>query len=105
GDRPLLLPLDLLPGAVGRAVRDRHPGPRFHGGRAAGAAGSEALVDAAVRAPAAGDRADADAAARPSRELGRRPNRRASGVTATETSEQAGLRVGPGSTSSGRESG
>ena len=36
GDRPLLLPLDLLPRAERRAVRDRHARPRLHGRRAAG---------------------------------------------------------------------
>ena len=35
GDRPLLLPLDLLPRALRRALRDRHARPRIHRRRAA----------------------------------------------------------------------
>src|SRR3974377_636898 len=34
GDRPLLVPLDLLPRADRRAVRDRDTRPRLRGGRA-----------------------------------------------------------------------
>src|SRR5947209_17778729 len=70
GDRPLLLPLRLLPRAVGRALRNRDARPRFHGGRAAGSPRREAVADAAVRVPARADRTDADAAAQPAGELG-----------------------------------
>ena len=43
GDRPLLLPLDLLPRAERRAVRDRHARPGLHRRRAAGARSASAL--------------------------------------------------------------
>ena len=44
-------------------------GPGLHGRRAARAPRREAVADAAVRAPARPDRADADAAAQPARQL------------------------------------
>ncbi len=52
GDRPLLLQLDLLPRALGRAVRAGHAQSGLHGRRAARAARGETLIDPAVRAPA-----------------------------------------------------
>ena len=54
----------------GRAVRDRDDRPRVHGRRAARPSRREAVADAAVRAPARPDRADADAAREPARQLG-----------------------------------
>src|SRR2546423_4008883 len=63
GDRPLLLPLDLLQGAEWRAVRDRHDGPRLLGRRAEGASGRTAVAAAGVRAPARAGRGEPHAAA------------------------------------------
>ena len=47
GDRPLLLPLGLLPRAERRAVRDRHDRPRLRGRRGRGAPRRAALAAAA----------------------------------------------------------
>ena len=63
-DRPVLVPLDLLPRAERRAVRDRdaRPGLRDRRGRRPPRRGADPA--ACVRAPAVPDRARADAAAR-----------------------------------------
>ena len=64
GDRPLLLPLDLLPRARRRAVRDRDDRTRLRDGRGPGAPRRARRPAARVRAPAGAHRADPDAAAR-----------------------------------------
>ena len=53
GDRPLLLPLDLLPGAERRAVRDRDARAGVHGRRAARDARRASVAAARLRAAAA----------------------------------------------------
>ena len=50
GDRPLLLPLDLLPRALRRALRDRHARPRLRHRRGRGAPRRAALAAAELRA-------------------------------------------------------
>src|SRR5262249_54833248 len=70
GDRPLLLPLDLLPRAERRAVRDRHDRPRLHDRRAARDARREALAAAGLRAPPRRGRAPAHAASQPAARAG-----------------------------------
>ena len=65
GDRPLLLPLDLLPRAERRPLRDRHARARLHRRRAARAPRREALAAARLRAPAGEGRADRDADRQP----------------------------------------
>src|SRR5207237_354281 len=57
GDRPLLVPLDLLPRADGRAVRDRDAGAGLRGGRGSGAPRGDAHPPAELRAPARRSRA------------------------------------------------
>ena len=52
GDRPLLLPLDLLPRAERGAVRDRHDRPRLRRRRGRGAPRRAAVAAAAIRAAA-----------------------------------------------------
>ena len=64
GHRPLLVPLDLLPRAERRAVRDRNARPRLLDRRGSGAPGREAHPSAGLRAPARAGRADAHAVAR-----------------------------------------
>ena len=83
GDRPLLLPLDLLPRAVGRAVRDRHARPRLRHRRGPGAPGRAALAAAEVRALARAGRADAHAAPEPARALDRALSARAAAPCAS----------------------
>ena len=56
GDRPALLPLDLLPRAERRAVRAGHAEPRLHDRRAARDAGREALDPALPRVAPGADR-------------------------------------------------
>ena len=68
--RPPLLPLDLLPRAERRPVRDRRRLPGLHGRRAAGAARLGGDPAAAPGAAAGGDREAADAAPRSPRRLG-----------------------------------
>ena len=65
GDRPLLLPLDLLPRAERRPLRDRHPGPGLHRRRAGRAPRREALAAARLRAPARRGRTEAAAGRQP----------------------------------------
>ena len=65
GDRPLLLPLDLLPRAQRRAVRARHDGPGLRRRRGPRAPRRAPLAAAEVRAAARRARADAHPAARP----------------------------------------
>ena len=75
GDRPLLLPLRLLPRAERRPVRDRDPrGPRLRDRRADRAPRREALPAAVHRAPARGDRAEPAPDRQPA--PGARPRRR-----------------------------
>src|SRR5947209_6080297 len=62
GARPRLLPLDLLPRAGRRAVRDRHPLPRLCGRRGSRPSRRRAPVAADARASAPPARADPDAA-------------------------------------------
>ena len=62
--RPLLVPLDLLPRAERRPVRDRHARPGLHDRRGPRAPRRGADPAAGVRAPARPDRAGADAAPR-----------------------------------------
>ena len=76
GDRPLLLPLDLLPRAGRRALRDRDARPGLHRRRAAGVARRAPLAAAGVRAPARAHRAVADAAPRHPRLAAPRERRR-----------------------------
>ena len=64
-DRPLLLPLDLLPRAERRAVRDRDHRARLHDRRAARDARRGALAAARLRARPPAGRAGADAALEP----------------------------------------
>ena len=71
GDRPLLVPLDLLPRAERSAVRDRHARARLRRGRGARAPGREARAAAEVRAAAREDRGDGHAAREPPRHAGR----------------------------------
>ena len=72
GHRPPLLPLDLLPRAGRRPVRDRRRRPRLHGRRAARGARLEGDPAAEARAAARADRGGPHAAARPARRAGRR---------------------------------
>ena len=65
GDRPVLVPLDLLPRAERRALRDRLARAGLHRRRAARAPRGEADPPACVRAPARPGRACADATAEP----------------------------------------
>src|SRR4029077_568344 len=65
--RRLLVPLDLLPRAERRAVRDRIARAGFPGRRGPGAPRREADPAAGVRAPSRRDRAAADAAAESAR--------------------------------------
>ena len=65
GDRPLLLPVDLLPRAERRAVRDRHARPGLHGRRAARVARREALAAARLRAPPRSGRGEPEAGSQP----------------------------------------
>ncbi len=65
GDRPLLVPLDLLPRAERHPVRDRVARPRLHHRRGPRAPRREADPAAGLRAPARAGRAAADAAAEP----------------------------------------
>ena len=64
-DRPLLVPLDLLPRAQRRAVRARHDGAGVHDGRGSRAPGRAPRAAAALRAAARPGGADAHAAAGP----------------------------------------
>src|SRR3954452_11248552 len=66
--RPPLLPLDLLPRARRRPLRDRRRRPRLHRRRAARGARLEGHPAAAARAAPRADRGDPHAAARPARE-------------------------------------
>src|SRR4029077_12509522 len=61
GDRPLLVPLDLLPRAERRALRDRLARPRLRDRRGPRAPGREADLAARVRTPPRRDRTEADA--------------------------------------------
>src|SRR5215218_4801521 len=61
-DRPLLLPVDLLPRAERRPLRDRDARPGVRDGRAVGASGGEALAPAELRAPPRARRAAPHAA-------------------------------------------
>ena len=75
GDRPLLLPLRLLPRAERRALRARDARPGLRDRRGSGAPRRAALAAARVRAPARADRAGADAAAGSRAVRGRSPDR------------------------------
>ncbi len=68
-DRPLLVPLDLLPRAERRALRDRDARPRVRDRRGSGAPRRDAHPAARVRASARAGRADPHAAAESAREL------------------------------------
>ena len=70
--RPLLVPVDLLPRAERRAVRDRDARPRLLGRRGSRAPRRVADPAARVRAPARAGRAGSDAAARPACSWARR---------------------------------
>ena len=77
GDRPLLVPLDLLPRAERRPVRDRDARPRASPtDEAARAPRREADPAAGLRAPARAGRAATDAAAEPARGARDRPRAR-----------------------------
>src|SRR5262249_21118324 len=65
GHRPLLLPVDLLPGAERRPVRDRDAGAGLHGGRAAREARRAPVAAARLRAAARPPGAHPHAAAQP----------------------------------------
>ena len=67
GDRPLLVPLDLLPRAERHPVRDRVARPRLHHRRGPRAPRREADPAAGLRAPARAGRAATDAAPGPAR--------------------------------------
>ena len=70
--RPLLVPVDLLPRAERRAVRDRDARPGLLRGRGPGAPGRDAHPPAGVRAPACAGRARSSLRSR-IRVPGRRP--------------------------------
>ena len=67
GARPRLLPLDLLPRAARRAVRDRDPLPRLRRRRGPGAPGRGAEAAGPARAPARAARARAGPGRQPAR--------------------------------------
>ena len=72
GHRPLLVPLGLLPRAVRRALRARHPRPRLRDRRGPGAPGRAPGAAARLRAPARPRRAGPHAPAGPARRARRR---------------------------------